>query len=37
MPEHTYQKPHKYVALADMYLHANNQLYTSNSFWDINF
>ena len=26
---------HQFVALIYMYLHAKNQLYTSNSFWDI--
>ena len=26
---------HQFVALLDMYLHAKDKFYTSNSFWDI--
>ena len=33
MPDHAHLKSqHQFVALTDMYLHAKNQLYNSNSF-----
>ena len=36
MPDHANLKLHdQFAALTDMKLHAQNQLYTSISFWDI--
>ena len=37
IPDHAHLKfHHQFAALTDMYLHAKNQLYNSNSFGDIN-
>ena len=36
MPDYAHKKLHdQFVALLDMKLHAQNQLYNSISFWDI--